>query len=72
MFTTFVMIYIDNKFNQLYKSVTMENELRNTGSTLDHCRKCSGKLYEWEEQGSICGLCIENMIQDSKKDYKGK
>lgn len=37
-------------------------------SANNHCRHCKGLLKEDEESGSVCGTCIWNFIQDSKKD----
>lgn len=44
----------------------MEDKFKNTGSALDHCRKCKCKLFTWEEDEAICGDCIMEYIEDLK------
>lgn len=46
----------------------MENKFKNTGSALDHCRNCKCKLFEWEEDAALCGNCVLEFIEDTKKD----
>lgn len=45
-----------------------KRKLKAPTSSADHCRNCKAPLYEDEDAGSICGDCIFNFIQDSKKE----
>ena len=44
------------------------NQFKNTGSILDHCRNCKIQLFEWEENGALCQYCILDATEDSKRE----
>lgn len=46
----------------------MENKFKNSGTALDHCKNCKCLLFDWEEDAALCGNCISEFLEDTKKE----
>ncbi len=51
----------------LQEGNNMETQFKDTGSILDHCRKCRCLLYIHEEDFALCESCIFDIMDTNKR-----